>query len=126
MNNRSNDLAKEIEEGRAARRARAKAAVATGHVIQQPEATPAPATPVPSRRRYSRRRVEQHIREIEAGIKDCLGDFPEVGEDDITHDIAWSILYGLKEWEHPQVVAELARRYDVTLDGIDPLFGEGQ
>jgi hypothetical protein len=80
-------LDKEIEESRPARRLRA---LQTAVIPTEPE--PAAVRRPRVARETSDVTIAVIEREIETGIADAIADFPELEEDQVAHEIAWSIL----------------------------------
>lgn len=109
----TSDLDKSIEEGRAARRERAKAKVAAGWT---PPAPPKPA-PKPRKKTYTFKQIDKLVRKHH---DECETMIKEVAEDSGLHpDEFWCEIvrnYEMStEWELPIVRADFLRGY-----GLEP------
>lgn len=116
------DLGKQLEEGRAARRERARASVAALPVFDELARGVLDSRPrKPRAKRFSQRTVDRVSREIEVGCEDGLREFHGfVSEDDIAHDVAWSLILALAGSEHPDTIRAICNRFSVDAGAIDP------
>lgn len=114
----ADDITKQLEEGRAARRERVRAALTVEERHAKREITqPKRKVKGPRPKQFSWRKVEAISREIDMGVRDCRADMPEIPEHDVVHDIAWSIIHCHFD-EHAETLRQVCNRYSVDYEVI--------